>query len=143
MIVIDVDMAQLRAALQKAAQKLKQPRELVSDLAQESVTQLDKTYAAQQDPYGSGWAALRPSTLKMKTGPAILIEAGSLNASLGFKLSGATSAQVGFTDKKARFHQDGTSKMVARPIVPDSGLPPAWEPTMKNLLESYVREALW
>lgn len=143
MIEIVVEMSALRAALQNAQRKLAQPRELMADLAKESVTQLDKTYAAQQDPYGSGWAALRPSTLKHKTGPAILIESGSLNASLGFKLSGATSATVGFTDKKAKWHQHGTSKMQARPIVPTNGLPPAWEPSMRNMLDSYLREALW
>ena len=143
MITITTDFDSLRNALRRASRKLSDPRDLMQDAAQFAVERLEETYTAENDPYGVPWAPLAPSTLRQKAGSAILIEKGSLNASLGYNLLGSQAAEIGYVDYKAKWHQDGTSKMPARPIVPDDGLPSEWEPRLETLIEGYLKEALW
>ena len=126
-----------RQQLRSLSQKLNNLTPLMSKIGQLAVEQLDKTYAAESDPYGKAWAPLAASTLQQKTGSAILIERGSLNSSVGYQASG-DEAQVSYSDKKAKWHHNGTSRMPARPLVPENGIPSEWEPAIESLIEGYL-----
>ena len=80
---------------------------------------LQDSQSAGTDPFGVTWAAL-------KTGaPSFLRDTGNLEASRNFSSSGM-SASINYGAFYAEFHQFGTSKMVARPLVPDR-MVPSWQ----------------
>ena len=91
---------------------------------------LQQTHSSGQDPYGSGWAA------KKDGGASFLRDRGNLEASRSFT-SSASSATVGYGAFYAQFHQTGTSKMVARQLVPDS-MPPDWQSPIDSLVEAWA-----
>ena len=81
-------------------------------------------FSSQRDSNGSPWAPLKPSTVKRKGHSRILFESGALMASLvtvgGPGNINAVSERgllYGTDIEYAIFHQDGTSKMPARPPV--------------------------
>ena len=69
----------------------------------------------------AGWSPLRPSTVMRKGSSTILVEKGALKTSFtkkgGAHISQITNDRVilGSADPKGKFHQSGTSRMVARP----------------------------
>lgn len=74
------------------------------------------------DAEGPGWAPLAPSTLKRKKGGQILVETGKLKASVtrrpfGVERIGSQDAEFGSNDPIGFYHQHGTPKMPARPVV--------------------------
>jgi len=100
---------------------------------------LEKTHAeqfrGQQDSSGSAWAPLAPSTIAAKGHNRILYETGALEESL---TSGGGDAirevfdrglVFGTSTEYAIFHQEGTSRMPARPPV---GMQEATLDTMTN-----------
>lgn len=88
---------------------------------------LEQTHSAQfrsqQDSGGNAWAPLAPSTIARKGHSRILFESGDLQTSL---TSGGSDAIrevfdrgliFGTSTEYAIFHQEGTSRMPARPPV--------------------------
>ena len=81
-------------------------------------------FGSEQDSNGSKWAELRPSTIARKGHDRILFETGALRDSL-VSVGGPNNIAEAFprglvfgtSDEKALFHQDGTSRMPARPPV--------------------------
>lgn len=99
----------------------------VSPVMEEIATQEREAAAKRFDEHGPGWAPLAESTLAAKASagypPDILVATGELRDSLS-KLGGAhfeivtpDSLTMGTSDEIAGFHQDGTSRMPARPLV--------------------------
>lgn len=71
--------------------------------------------------YQSGWAPLAASTLEAKArhgwpSPSPLLRTGEMQGSIGHTVLGRT-VTIGAADKKAIFHELGTSKMPARPFI--------------------------
>jgi hypothetical protein len=69
------------------------------------------------------WPPLAESTVRQKGHSTILVDTGALKASLidpgtAMKISG-TSAEWGTGIDYARYHQEGTSKMPMRQVIPD------------------------
>jgi len=97
-------------------------------LSQETVTLIQRGFTAQRSPYGRRWRPKkRPDGRKTLHGPT-----GRLRttyrplgvSTLGFKVDTAAFY--------ARFHQSGTSRMVARKMVPDGrGIPGPWRKGFK------------
>lgn len=81
-------------------------------------------FAGEFDSNLVDWSILKPSTIKRKGHDRILVEKGDLMRSLT-SVGGPgnihevtpSSLVFGTSDPKALFHQEGTSKMVARPPV--------------------------
>lgn len=80
-------------------------------------------FASETDSSGTAWPPLAASTIARKGHDIILVETGALRASLvgetgdSIRDAGADFASFGTSDPKAAFHQDGTSRMPARPPV--------------------------
>jgi len=95
-------------------------------------------FEGEHDPYGGAWAPL-----KVREG-AILQDTGALRN--GWHRSGNSNSSVTIAPSVdyADYHQDGTSKMVARPMVPNDGdLPPKWseeiKATAQDVLDDYFK----
>lgn len=81
----------------------------------------------ERDSNGNGWAELAPSTIAAKGHDTILVDTGKMKASLvgssGDSIrdviaeGGNQGLVFGTSDEKAHFHQEGTSRMPARPPV--------------------------
>lgn len=83
---------------------------------------IDERFQDRAAPGGTPWAPRKPPT---GTWP-ILEKTGRMRRS--FKVM-ATSAQLKVLNSTEylKFHQTGTSRMVARPVLPNGELPPDWE----------------
>ena len=137
MVTLEVKASHVIAQLDQLRRAIESPSAVMADIGQFGVEQLDETWQAETNPYGVAWPPLAPATLRQKTGPSMLIESGSMNAGLGYQVSG-DGVEIGVLSDIAIFHQEGTSKMPARKVVPDEGLPPEWEPALTTLVESYL-----
>ncbi|XWN29755.1 MAG: phage virion morphogenesis protein [Devosia sp.] len=85
------------------------------------------------------WAAWKPSTAKSKkAGFSLMVDSGRLAQSIQSSVSGL-EAKVGTNVHYARYHQEGTRHMVARPIV---GLSDANKRDLEDRVKSYVARAL-
>jgi hypothetical protein len=90
---------------------------------------------------GKPWAPLTASTLAQKgSGKSILIDTGALRRAASSPRREASPRTLTLTieDPKIEYHQEGTSKMVARPILFDD-LPAAARVELQAVAEGYVR----
>lgn len=98
--------------------------------------------------YGSGgWSPLAPSTVLYKSlaglRPQILQATGAMKqaASRPSRQASARSLTLTIDDPKIGFHQTGTSRMPARPVILET-LPFAAERELQDAADSYVRDLL-
>lgn len=97
-------------------------------------TELQSGFDRGGDPYGSGWAA-------KKTGGASHLEASGAMRS-GTRAVPASGSGINFeAPPPANFHQSGTSRMVARKVLPDNGLPAKWRAILQAIY-SRIFEAM-
>jgi hypothetical protein len=68
---------------------------------------------------GGKWRPLAPSTIRKKGHSRILFERGKLIKSWRMRTSSGYSVSVYSEDPKAIFHEEGTSRMPARPMLPN------------------------
>ena len=89
------------------------------------VTEVQLAFREERTPYGEKWAPLMRDRTRNKAASAksgksskgkILRDTGRLANSITGRLDGAR-AIVGTNTEYARFHQDGTSRMIARPFL--------------------------
>lgn len=96
---------------------------------------------------GSRWAPLSPGYAVWKAarypGRGILYATGQLRraASMPQREATATSLTLRIVDPKAGWHQEGTSKMPARPIVPSS-LPITARIQLERAADDYVDDMI-
>jgi len=91
--------------------------EALDEVAASQETEVAIRFERGHGPDGVAWAPLRPSTLKRRksSGPPLTV-----TGALGGSITRAThniSSQVGTNYETARYHQDGTSRMKARPFI--------------------------
>jgi hypothetical protein len=92
---------------------------------------------------GRKWAPLSPSYAREKArrfpGRSILIREGTLRDAASRMSRVATPRTLTMTidDPVAAFHQSGTERMPARPLIP-SVLPPEWERDVDRAATEYV-----
>ena len=97
---------------------------------------VEANFAAGRDPYGSGWAALAPSTRARGRTPPALTDTGRMRWSS--RVFGEATRILFEIDSPAVFHQFGTGRMPARPIYPIDGLPDSW----RDLITRVARETV-
>lgn len=85
-------------------------------------------FRAGVDPYGRAWADLRPATIARGRRPPPLTDTGKLRDGTRVRPFPGRRAglQLVVGESYGRFHQTGTSRMVARRILPQQGMPRAW-----------------
>jgi phage virion morphogenesis protein len=128
MITIDIQDAALLAALQKLSSQLQDLSQPMFDVGQALESAVRERFVSMSDPSGEAWAKLSDSTLAQrakngKAGGNILFEEGVLLKSLGWA-SDAKTAQVGFGQAYAAYHEWGTKRMPRRGLLmdnPDAG----------------------
>ena len=105
------------SALQKLIAKTKDFRSALDEagLYMERETKLN--FAREQSPEGDAWAGLAESTLRYKRTSSILRETGSLVASIAKSAASSTEVRITAGTAYGIFHQEGTSKMPARPFI--------------------------
>lgn len=130
------DFAKLREWQDKTKDSSKLLRTLTKNVGETLVSLVRDGFEGEHDPYGSPWEALKERSGR------ILQDTGRLRNS--WHQSGATndSVTVSASADYAGYHQNGTSKMPARPMVPREGaLPPKWadevKATAQDVLDDY------
>lgn len=90
---------------------------------------------------GSPWAPLAESTLAQKQGASILIDTGAMRGAVSRPQRTATPSSLTLTivDEKIEYHQEGTSRMPARPVIPDH-LPASAEAELELAAERYIAD---
>lgn len=94
---------------------------------------------------GEGWAPLTADYAAYKAtkypGKSILIASGQLRgaASRPTRLATPSSLTLTIEDRTIDYHQDGTDKMPARPVIPDA-LPASAEAELELAAEAYIAE---
>lgn len=93
---------------------------LGKNLAAETISLVQREFRSQSDPYGAAWAPL-----KARSG-MILSDTGHLRGSVTVAGS-STEVRVVIGASYGAYHQRGTRRMPARPILPREGdIPSAW-----------------
>jgi len=117
----------------KFSQTPKMMAELSRNMAEETVDLVKDGFDKESDPYGKKWLATA-------RGGEILSDTGALKGS--WKVKSATKAQfkVDASVTYASFHQGGTKHMVARMMVPNGNMPPAWMDSFEELAETMLKE---
>lgn len=116
-------LAKLAATLDKLANKALPEMALKGSAVLNRVN--EESYALGVDPDGRSWADLKDSTLAKGRTPPPLTASGKMRKKTQ-AVPGVKGIQVK-VPSPGGFHQAGTKKMAARPIVPaDDYLPPRW-----------------
>lgn len=121
-------MADVRRALEELA---RMPRKLAMTATPMLSGLLRNQFFAGVDPYGTKWAPLKPSTLRQHSPPP-LTATGALKS--GTKVEPMSGGRAGIKitvgAPYGAFHQlgfrVGRTKVPARRILPNRGLPAAW-----------------
>lgn len=95
------------------------------------------------DPYGRPWAPLRPATLRRGRHAPPLTDTGKMRHGITVAPAQGAGIAVSFADPvPAGFHQEGTTKMVARKILPEGTLPATWNAAIATAASGAVRAAV-
>lgn len=129
----DSDFDNLEAALSSPNTIL---REIAQNLAEESINLVREGFDGASDPYGGGWAATRRGN-KPLHGPT-----GALRTSYSIRSAGSRGFVIGSGVGYANYHQRGTSRMVARKMVPDDDIPGAWRAAYDDVAEDILEDHL-
>ena len=113
MIEIVIDPEPAAGDLNRIADRIADPSDLVQQVGERQLEFIEEGYAGERDPDGAAWAALAESTLRQKKGPSILTEEGTGRGSYSLSVSG-NSGEITNSDDKMKYHQSGTSRMPAR-----------------------------
>lgn len=103
------------------AAALRDPGTWASAVGEVLVEDIEQRFQTESDPWGAAWAALAPSTVRMriKRGRAgkILQVTRNLANSKFWRLQGKRLV-IGMGAAYAKYHQLGTNRMPARPMMP-------------------------
>jgi phage gpG-like protein len=131
---------QLAAQLQRFAARVGDPHPALERMRALLARGEQEVWGTQGAAIGFHWAA--PAEAERKSDPALLVATGALRSSLTSEGAGerATEVELRFgTDVPyARFHQFGTGKMPARPIL---GIPSEVDQGVGDVLASMLAEA--
>lgn len=105
-------------------------------VAKEAEAIVDTEFAGQRDPQGGAWSARVPPTGSWP----ILDKTGAMKAS---RKAAPTSTGATVTiAAPAQFHQKGTKRMVARPLVPGDARSEEWQTRIGDAAAKALREKL-
>jgi len=139
MIKVSGDFAALADMRRRLAKLGQTNREIVREFESVAVRELDRTFGRRQSPYGRRWKAR-----KTRRSNPLLEETGALRGSVTGHRKGALGFGVKYTDHKAAWHHNGTSRGIdARRLVPFSGrLPAKWKKRFQVVFKRRMRAAL-
>jgi phage gpG-like protein len=127
---LDAYVARLRALAQVPEKMMPEAAKAVRDAVRFE-------FDGGVDPLGKTWAPL-----KLTGRPSFLTKSTDLRKSLTVEAGGLT-INVELQDWKAHFHQYGTSRMVARRMLPaGDDLPPKWRSDIGAVFSDAVRVTL-
>jgi hypothetical protein len=111
-------------------------RETVGKAAPGIKDAVEEQFVGGIDSYGKKW---KP---KVSGAPSRLVKTGELSESV-IVTPLPNGIAVTVEDFKATFHQGGTTRMVARPILPTkTRTPPQWKQSIQEALHDAVREGM-
>ena len=110
-------------------------RDVLTNIGAEAIELVAEGFKKESDPYGKHWAPL-----KARVG-RILQDTGRLRSSFTFHVLGSTSVKIGPGVGYATFHQSGTSRMVARKMVPEGRLPSEWGRRFEQAAQDVMEQA--
>ena len=138
----------LRDRLRRLERQVEDPRDVMAVIGADLMERVEEGFENEHDPYGQPWKPLAPATLKRRraggVGAKILQDTGVMRRSLNYRVAGRNAVAVGFSDKKALWHQDGTDRIPARPMLPwrrgpgGVQLPPSWLHGIMTTLEDFL-----
>jgi hypothetical protein len=110
-------------------------KELLADLGAEAVVQIEQGINGQRDPYGKPWPR------KKGTGGPVL---KGLLGTFSARVKGRRRVIVASSDPAAVFHQNGTTKIPRRLLLPlrTRGLPPRWAKAFRAIAWRRLRAAI-
>jgi len=131
---------QLSAHLQRLARRVGDPHPALERMRRMLARGEQEVWSTQGSAIGFHWAT--PAEADRKSDPQLLVATGALRASLtnegAGELAGELELRFGTDVPYARFHQHGTSRMPARPIM---GMPPDVDHGVTGLLAQLIEEA--
>jgi len=135
-------VAGARDLADRLAQLSEIPALVSAQVASDITRLLRDEFDAGANAYGNPWKPLLPQTIQRKRGDArILRRTDQLSAQT---IASAVTDGVEITSLDyGSFHQNGTSRMVARKILPDgSALPREWSRSIQIALSGAVEKAM-
>ncbi len=111
-------------------------RIIVTNMGEELLELVREGFEKESAPDGSHW-----TPLKRRVGK-ILQDTGRMRNSFHRKALSSTSVTIGPAVSYAGFHQTGTSRMVARKMVPDGKLPPGWKSRLQKIAKAALKSAI-
>lgn len=105
-------------------------------------TEVQLTFRKEQSPDGGKWAPLkrgRKRKGKGKRDNKILRDTGRLANSITGVAAG-NNVIVGTNVEYAAYHQEGTSRIPARPFLPLAGLPMAWQNSAARVIVEVLKQ---
>ena len=126
-------LALVRANLARLARV---PAQAAQSVARGLTAELQRQFAEGHDPYDRAWKPKKSG--KGRT----LVRSGSLAGSAVARPMAGAGVRIGPFPSYASFHQTGTKKMVARPILPYGGLPARWNAIIKAACTVTVNQAM-
>ncbi len=134
--MITVDAAQAIAVLNAMAARMANTQPVLAQIGEFTASKVMlEIMSEKDDPDGHPWAAWMPATRaqrekKGNVGLGLLWDKGTLLGSIRVQAS-AKEVEIGSTDKVAKFLQEGTTKMQARPIF-------GWSAAEQSMTEQFV-----
>jgi phage gpG-like protein len=113
-IRVDYDDRELRRGLRRVSAYLDNLQPFHDDVGAYVERSTDDRFRTETGPDGTPWRSLANSTLATKRNRKTLQETGKMRDSLSYTAN-AREAIVGFSDKKARWHQLGTNPYTIEP----------------------------
>lgn len=135
-------MARSLAEYSRALSDLGQvPSRMSASVAQDIKALVVKQFATGSDPYGNAWAPLKASTIKRKKSNMILVENNDMFNSIQVAPMRGAGVAITIDEIPAVYHQKGTGRMAARPILPKYVLPKAWRAAIQKRFTEFMRKA--
>lgn len=135
-------MARSLAEYSRALSDLgKVPARMSASVAKDIKALIVKQFATGTDPYGNAWAPLKASTLKRKKSNMILVETNDMFNSINVAPMQGAGVAITIDETPAIYHQRGTGKMAARPILPKYVLPKAWRAAIQKRYTETLRKS--
>lgn len=138
-LVLRGDFAKLKSWTRKieGASRSKALKDLADNLAEEALDLVAEGFANESDPYGKRWKAK-----KKPDGRSVLVgKTARLRRGWHRKRVSSKGFRIGPAVDYAQYHQESTSRMVARKMVPDAGrLPGKWSKAFNGIAQEFLRQ---
>lgn len=117
------------------------PSRMAPAASREIARLIESEFATGRDPYGRAWAKLKPATLARGRRPPPLTATGKMRGSVQVRPAPGAGIAITFgSATPAIFHQYGTRKMAARPMLPRGTFPATWARALERVGQTEFRK---